>query len=296
MILGPPQTSEEKWIPGYEGSYSATRAGVIYSYMDEDGTRRELKKRYNRQGYQRLALYKNGVRRNARVHTLILETFVGPGEGLECDHIDGDKSNNCLENLEWVTHAENLRRAYKLGLIVQKGELNNYSVLDTYEVSLMRYLFAEGVLQKELADIFVVSQKLVWTVVQGTSWKDVKIATDPESVGYAEAMLLEHRGADYVRPGTLGVQVEVMSGRFKGRIAPITRWETVQRSGEIPRSYKLGVQWIRCDECREMHIADCTHRFAHYAVLPARKRKRGDLNYGLLIPPNALRRWETEDE
>lgn len=48
------------------------------------------------------------------IHKIVAETFLGPTpEGLEIDHIDGDKSRNVLQNLEYVTHSENIRRHYK---------------------------------------------------------------------------------------------------------------------------------------------------------------------------------------
>lgn len=53
-------------------------------------------------------------------HVMVAEAFLGEGKGLEVNHIDGDKSNNCLNNLEWVTHKENIQHAIENSLIVFK--------------------------------------------------------------------------------------------------------------------------------------------------------------------------------
>ena len=59
---------------------------------------------------------------NRAVHQLVAECYLendSPGTKTQVDHIDGDKCNNCVDNLEWVSAAENVQRAYNSGL--QKG-------------------------------------------------------------------------------------------------------------------------------------------------------------------------------
>ena len=78
---------------------------------------RFLKPGTNRLGYLYVVLYLYGERNYCVIHRLVLETFVGPWpEGMETNHLDGDKRNNRVENLEWVTHSENMIHAYQNGL------------------------------------------------------------------------------------------------------------------------------------------------------------------------------------
>jgi hypothetical protein len=71
-------------------------------------------------GYFRVELWDNGRGKKHSIHRLLAEAFIpNPDNKPHVNHIDGDKANNALSNLEWVTQSENQKHAYKLGL--QKG-------------------------------------------------------------------------------------------------------------------------------------------------------------------------------
>ena len=75
-------------------------------------------------GYLYVGLCKNGKRYPKSIHRLVLEAFK-LNEDLnktECNHVDGNKENNYIENLEWCTHSENMKHAIETGLINNKGE------------------------------------------------------------------------------------------------------------------------------------------------------------------------------
>src|SRR5580704_4483135 len=68
-------------------------------------------------GYCLLKLYYNYEYHAIYFHQLVMELFVGPcPENKEINHIDGNKSNNKLSNLEYITRSQNMNHAYKLGL------------------------------------------------------------------------------------------------------------------------------------------------------------------------------------
>lgn len=68
-------------------------------------------------GYKRVSIYVNGVPTDLRVHRLVAAAFIpNPENKPQVNHIDGNKSNNYVGNLEWCTNGENQKHAYKLGL------------------------------------------------------------------------------------------------------------------------------------------------------------------------------------
>jgi len=103
-----------KEIPNHDG-YFATEDGRIYSSK----TKRHLKPSSNGSGYQHLVLRVNNKSVDRYVHRLVMEAFKGASD-LEVNHIDGDKNNNNLSNLEYVSSSENKNHAIGCGLRATK--------------------------------------------------------------------------------------------------------------------------------------------------------------------------------
>lgn len=77
-----------------------------------------IKQYKNKNGYMAVRLYKDGKYKEYRVHRLVMITFKDvKNRGLDINHIDGNKTNNKIDNLEWCTHRHNIEHAYKTGLI-----------------------------------------------------------------------------------------------------------------------------------------------------------------------------------
>ncbi len=92
-----------------------------------------LRQRQNNRGYPCVTLCGGGAKTLRPVHQLVAAAFLWPRDGLEVNHIDGDKANNYLDNIELVTHGENMRHAVRTGLFpvgeqVHIGMLCDYSV------------------------------------------------------------------------------------------------------------------------------------------------------------------------
>lgn len=116
----------ETWKPvvGYEGCYEVSDLGRVKS-VSRTVYNRNIPQRgdismlvpgkilalsASKIGYMRATLSKNGVHKLALVHRLVMQAFNG-ASNLQVDHIDGDKRNNQLSNLEYVTGRENQTRA-----------------------------------------------------------------------------------------------------------------------------------------------------------------------------------------
>ena len=113
----------EKWkkIKGLEDRFMVSNEGRIKSIARFNGNytvrERIMRSRTTRYGYEAINLYDGEKIRYFQVHRLVAEAFIpNPDNKPVIDHIDGNKLNNCVSNLEWVTHAENNKRAYETGL------------------------------------------------------------------------------------------------------------------------------------------------------------------------------------
>lgn len=101
-------------IPSVIG-YSATQDGQIYSHHRFELF--PLKQTGHTQGYRQVNLKTDKGFRTRMVHLLVLEAWVGPRpEGMVTNHKNGDKTDNRLENLEYVTQTENMKHSYATGL------------------------------------------------------------------------------------------------------------------------------------------------------------------------------------
>ena len=119
----------EEWrdIEGYEGYYQVSNHGNVRSLdrttLGRDGVKYPhkgvvFKPTTNKNGYKYVVLKKDGGFKGYTVHGLVARAFVEKANGkTEVNHKDGDKTNNRVSNLEWVTHSENEKHAVKTGLL-----------------------------------------------------------------------------------------------------------------------------------------------------------------------------------
>lgn len=115
----------EEWrdIVGYEGEYQVSNLGRVKSFCSNKV--KILKPAFSGD-YLFLYLYKKRQIKKCSIHILVAETFIPNLEDKpQVNHRDGDKQNNCVWNLEWVTPSENIRHAYKLGLAKARSDCDH---------------------------------------------------------------------------------------------------------------------------------------------------------------------------
>jgi hypothetical protein len=143
----------EKWrdIPGFEGRYQASNMGRIKSLVRRK--ERILKLVKDRRGYMMVGLRIDKKTLRQRVHRLVSKDIPGqPAKKLEVNHLDGNKTNNQIGNLEWTTPSENQIHAYKTGLNISlRGEKrkNRKSFINILNL-IEHLLFKPAFLQKPL--------------------------------------------------------------------------------------------------------------------------------------------------
>ncbi len=160
------------FLPQIKDYYTINDKGEIYS--DNSG----LMKTRNKPGtdYQIINFMKiDGKKQTFRLHRLVLMAFQ-PNDNpdtMEVNHIDGDKTNNNLKNLEWCTPSENQRHAFKLGLQKpRKGEKSNFAKLTKEDVNSVFKLRQQGLKQYEIAEIMNCTPSNISCILTKKSWKD----------------------------------------------------------------------------------------------------------------------------
>lgn len=104
----------------FDGKYEVASDGSVWSNV---GKRKQLTGKVCRTGYRMVVLTVNGKKIYKNIHRLVAENFLeNPENKPEVNHKDGDKQNNSVDNLEWVTSSENQKHAIKAGLQVYKIE------------------------------------------------------------------------------------------------------------------------------------------------------------------------------
>ena len=148
--------------------YSITRDGRVWSWHRN----LFLSPGLAGKGYPMVVLFKDGKPHNRLVHRLMAQAYIpNPDSKPEVNHKDGDKTNNFLNNLEWVTSHENRLHGYKLGLH-GSGENHHQAKLKQAEVDYIREQYASGKYTfARIAKAFGVSTSLISKIVKRVKWK-----------------------------------------------------------------------------------------------------------------------------
>ena len=126
-------------------------------------------------GYCRVHISHKGVQYKFLVHRLVAEAFIlNPKRLPEVNHIDGNKQNNSVDNLEWCTRSQNTSHAFKTGLRNYNGCKNPHSKLTQSDVETIRGIYVRGKHCENnsygLAKRYNVSPKTIQNVVNGNHY------------------------------------------------------------------------------------------------------------------------------
>lgn len=171
----------ESWedVEGYEGIYQVSSLGYVKRVAAGQGAQAGhiLKPRRRRNGYLQVGLWRDGKRKNAKVHRLVLRAFIGdaPSPKHQGNHRNGNRADNRIENLEWATCSENHKHAYRtLGREAVRGEAHCQSKLTEESVKEIRKLYATGEwTQVELGRMFGVDNATISRIVRYEMWGHV---------------------------------------------------------------------------------------------------------------------------
>jgi len=158
-----------KIIPNTNNVYSITEDGRVLKNLTK-----EMSLTLDTRGYPKVGIIYVDKRRTKKVHRLVAELLIpNPNNLPQVNHIDGDKTNNHISNLEWCTVSHNVKHAYDNGLYDNK--LKNHGKLTDEEVRSIRDKYSSGQYkQKELAVIYNCHKTTISQIVRRKSYSRVQ--------------------------------------------------------------------------------------------------------------------------
>jgi hypothetical protein len=170
-----------KYIAGYEGFYSASECGRIFSHKRNrflKGSTSHCKR------YITVTICMNGIPKVLMVHRAVAIAFIdNPDNKPEVNHKDGDRLNNCVDNLEWCTRSENMKHAYATGLhktppnAFKPGRTgtsrNDKSKLGDAEVIEIRERYRGGETFRSIANDYPLDESSIRRCCKRQSYKDI---------------------------------------------------------------------------------------------------------------------------
>lgn len=184
-IPGSIPTEEWRAVPGWEGFYSVSNLGRVYSHprlifcQYPDGVRRRLnpgkmmKPRPCPLGYTSVILQRGNeaVCSTQKVHRLVAMAFIPNPDNLpQINHKNGKPGDNRVENLEWCTAEENIHHAVReLGM--NQGERSGHAKLTASLVTQIRQWAANGLSESQISMLVPVSRAQVGRIVRRERWQ-----------------------------------------------------------------------------------------------------------------------------
>ncbi|WP_088258658.1 HNH endonuclease signature motif containing protein [Fimbriiglobus ruber] len=161
------------WAP----NYAVSDRGNVYRVTVRDGvtTYRKRKPYLGKVGYYVVTIQGDQGKAPPRyIHRLVAEAFLPPcPANHEVRHLDGTRTNNCIENLAWGTRLENVQDTRRHGRLL-RGEDITGSKLSETDVRVIRYLLSRGASIYSISSVFKISDAAIKSVQTGRTWSHIE--------------------------------------------------------------------------------------------------------------------------
>lgn len=160
--------NDEVWgsLPELKGLFEVSNLGNVRTVKSKQLRKAQLQKL----GYRRISLRVDSELLGYQLHRLVALVHIpNPNDYREINHIDGDKENNNVDNLEWCTRSQNMSHAFRTGLVSNRGILNPRARLSELTVINIRHCRGE-LTNEKLGKIFNVPTSTVARIMTRKSW------------------------------------------------------------------------------------------------------------------------------
>jgi len=176
-------------IVGWEGKYKISDRGDVLSVgrvvlsKDHNGKptkaivdEKILKNKIGKVGYPYVTFKDMDTRKTFKVHRLVATAFIpNPENKPSVNHINGIKSDNRVDNLEWCTNVENARHAVLHGLNTPTTGTKHWNHKHTeHDATLVKTEYANGMSRKQISDQYGYGYVFIYNVTSGQRWKHIK--------------------------------------------------------------------------------------------------------------------------
>jgi hypothetical protein len=160
--------------PAHDTTYIRTRNGKTIT-INSCWPERIAAQCIHRNGYMEVSTKKNNKRIKAYVHRLVGFAYIdGYEDGLHINHLNGIKTDNRIENLEWCSNSDNVKHAWSTGLVNLCGENHPNAKLTSKRVIYIRKLLNIGIPSHTIAIVADLSHAMVNKIKYGKAWSEDK--------------------------------------------------------------------------------------------------------------------------
>jgi len=176
-------------VPGFEDRYGVGDDGRVY--RTDGGEPRPMRPGLTSKGYQTVTLCREGSRKTALVHHLVCAAFYGPRPSAEHEvrHLDGCRTNNVPENLDWGTRSQNWGYKRAVGRSVRDN--HHAAKLTSQQAAELAARGRNGETQRALAREFGIAQSTACNIILGKTWRQSPPPAPPKHPRWACRLVLE---------------------------------------------------------------------------------------------------------